>query len=348
LNLFDERLDASHNWAELRNLETASLHIGSFHALWERAGSMTEMYRPRCDGMVFELIKHLSLGALLVIQAPIAAAQTPQELWKSSIAEQNSHYSQVPHAMLKIQDAVYLSDGETAALQGRRDQPASWRWTKSSVASDILRISLKNKKIIVVRFGKAADPSSIEKGLSLEKDIDVVGQPTQVGAGIPGWRVFLYNQKNPAAKNFAGVSYYPYDAAFRVTAQFVADPALPPRVFRTSRGTDKQFYHAGDAVFLLKGNKVTLPFYAESNERAEITEMSAFFTDGLTGRGTYGAGRYVDVDQFGPYPPNSVVIDFNVTYNPNCARSPYFTCPVAIDIIPVSVSAGERDPHAAH
>jgi hypothetical protein len=123
---------------------------------------------------------------------------------------------------------------------------------------------------------------------------------------------------------------------------------LPARVFRTSRGTDKQFFHAGDATFTLKGKKITLPFYAGGKKPAEMTELSAFFTDGLTGKGTYGAGRYVDVSQFGRYPPARVTIDFNFTYNPNCARSPYFTCPVAIDAVPLSVTAGERDPHAAH
>ena len=287
-----------------------------------------------------------AFSVILSLQTAVAAAETPQEAWRKDIAEQNKHYSQVPHAMLKIQDAVYLGDGEAAALQGHQEQSAGWRWTKRAGAPGILRVSFKDKKLTAIWNGKAVDSSSIERGLSLDKVIDVVGQPTQVGAGVPGWRLFLYNQNSPVAKHFAGVIYFPYDADFRVTARFVADTKLHARVFRTSRGTDKQFYHAGDAVFILNGKKVTLPFYAESNKPGEITEITAFFTDGLTGRGTYGAGRYVDVDQFGHYPPSSVVIDFNFTYNPNCARSPYFTCPVAMDAIPVPVAAGERDPHA--
>ena len=275
-----------------------------------------------------------------------AWAQAPEEAWKKAIAEQNRDYGRVPHAMLKIQDAVYLGDGEAAGLQGRQGQPGSWRWAKNTTAPAALNISLKDKKVTVIRNGKAVDPSSLQNGLSLDKDIDVVGQPTQVGAGIPGWRIFVYNQNNPAAKNFTSVSYYPYDAAYRVAAQFAADATLHPRVFRTSRGTDKQFYHAGDATFVLKGRKIALPFYAESNKAGEITQMSAFYTDGLTGKGNYSAGRYVDVDRFGRFPPARVTIDFNFTYNPNCARSPYFTCPVATDDIPVPVAAGEQDPHA--
>jgi hypothetical protein len=284
----------------------------------------------------------------LALGAPAAIAQRPQEVWKRSIAEQNEHYARVPHAMLKIQDAAYLRDGETAALEGRRDQPAGWRWVKKTDLNGIMQISLKGGKLTVLRYGKAADPSFLQKGFALDTGMDVTGQPTQVGAGIPGWRVFLFNQDHLEAKAFTGVSYFPYDAAFKVTAGFAADPALPARVFRTSRGTDKQFYHAGDATFELRGRKVNLPFYAESNQPAEIAELSAFYTDELTGKGTYGAGRYVDVDHFGHFPPAKVVIDFNFTYNPNCARSPYFTCPVAVDAIALPVTAGERDPHALH
>ena len=76
--------------------------------------------------------------------------------------------------------------------------------------------------------------------------------------------------------------------------------------------------------------------------------MSAFFVDDLTGKGTYGAGRYFDISNFGSFPPRTATIDFNFAYNPNCARSPFYTCPVATDVVATAVHAGERDPHAAH
>ena len=178
--------------------------------------------------------------------------------------------------------------------------------------------------------------------------MDVRGEPTQVGAGVNGWRIFVYNQKNPNALNFTGVAYYPFDPAFRVQARFIPDAKLTPKVFRTSRGTDKQFFHGGDAIFTLKGRQITLPFYADSSDPNAIKDMSAFYTDALTGKGTYGAGRYVDIADFGKFPPVHVVIDFNQAYNPNCARSAFFTCPVAVDNIALAMTAGERDPHSIH
>lgn len=275
----------------------------------------------------------------------VAAPQTPEEVWKAGIADQNKDYSQVPHAMLKIQDSAYLHDGDQAVLQGEKGKPGSYHWNHDPHAQGVLTVAFRGGKIGAIQNGKALDLKTITTDIAVDKGVDVVGYQTQVDAGVTGWRIFIYNQQNPAALNFKGVSYYPYDAAFRVTATFAPDPKRPARVFRTSRGTDKQFFHVGDARFTLKGKKITLPFYADSNDPKQISDMSAFYTDDLTGKGAYGAGRYVDISGFGAFPPKTAVIDFNDAYNPNCARSAHFTCPVAVDNIALAMTAGERDPH---
>ena len=283
-------------------------------------------------------MKRLILALML---ATPAFALTPQEEWQAGIADENKGYAQVPHAMLKIQDSAYIGEGQTASLTGRAGDPSSWHW---GPGNDTLTASIRNGKLTVLIHGKPAG-GDITRGIALDSDIDVAGQPTQVGANVMGWRLFVYNQQNPIAKAFKGVSYYPFNPAFRVSATFTPDLKLPPRVFRTSRGTDKQFFHAGEAHFKLQGADITLPFYTGSNKPGEVKDMSAFYTDKLTGKGAYGAGRYVDVAGFGAFPPKTVTIDFNQAYNPNCARSRHFTCPVAVDDIAIAMTAGERDPH---
>lgn len=288
----------------------------------------------------------IALFSALCALAGLTAAASPQQAWQQGIADQNKDYAQIPHAMLKIEDAAYLGEGESAVLAGVQGRPGSWRWHDGGKTLGVLRVALKGGKLSVTLRGKALDPALAAKSIPVDTDVDVAGEPTQVGAGVQGWRLFVYNQKNPAAVNFKGVSYYPYDAAFRVTARFAPDAKLSPRVFRTSRGTDKQFFHAGDASFTIKGKTITLPFY--TGDRTNITDMSAFYTDALTGKGAYGAGRYVDADPFGKFPPSRITIDFNQAYNPNCARSAFFTCPLANDAIPLEMAAGEKDPHLAH
>jgi len=289
----------------------------------------------------------MKISALVLVAALSALPAfgvTPEQDWKSAIADQNKDYSQTPHAMLKIQDAAYVGEGQSATLTGRKGDPASWRWHTDTGTTGPLHIAFHDGRLAVTLNGKPVD--GIDKSIAVDAGVDVAGQPTQVGAGVNGWRVFVYNQKNPNVANFTGVAYYPFDPAFRVQARFIPDAKLTPKTFRTSRGTDKQFFHGGDAVFSLKGKEIRLPFYADDNDPAKIKDMSAFYTDALTGKGAYGAGRYVDIADFGKFPPANVVIDFNQAYNPNCARSAFFTCPVAVDNITLAMTAGERDPHS--
>jgi uncharacterized protein (DUF1684 family) len=287
--------------------------------------------------------------ALSLALLPLAAMATPsiEDKWKASLVEDNNDWAKTPHAILKIQDAAYLGEGQTATLIGKKGQPASYTWV-SGRKPGVLTADYRGGKLTITQGSAVMADAVKQKSIPVDTDVDVAGYPTQVSAGVMGVRVLVYNQKRTDALHFTGVDYFPYDPAFRVTATFKPDTKLPPRVFRTSRGTDKQFFHAGDATFALKGKTFTLPFYADSNDPKVIKQLSAFYMDDLTGKGTYGAGRYVDIDDFGAYPPKTATIDFNDAYNPNCSRSAFFTCPVATDVVAMEVRAGERDPHAKH
>ena len=290
-------------------------------------------------------MKKAILGAMALAAIAVPAwAATPQEIWKAEIAEGNFGWSKAPHAILKIQDAAYLGEGEAASLIGTRGKPESWHWTKGDRGALVARYAHGHAS--VTKDGKTFDQTAIARGIAVDKDVEIAGAATQVGAGVMGIRIMVFNQQAKAAKDFTGVDFFPYDPAYRVRAKFTPDPKRTARVFRTSRGTDKEFFHAGDATFTLQGKTVRLPFYADGQQKIE--DMSAFFTDGLTGLQTYGAGRYVDAEKFGAFPPKTITIDFNFAYNPNCARSPFFTCPVATDTIALAVKAGERDPHMKH
>jgi hypothetical protein len=285
---------------------------------------------------------------LLLAFASVGATATrsPEQVWRDGIAEANQAYSKTPHAILKIQDAAYLGEGGRATLTGVRGKPDSYRWVPGTVDKGVLVASFQNGQAHIAMGGKSFDQATIQKGVPVDLNVDIAAYPTQVSAGVMGVRIMLYNQLRAAAVNFKGLDYFAYDPTYVVKATFRPDPKLPPRVFRTSRGTDKQFFHAGDATFTLKGKTFTLPFYADDPKK--ISDMSAFFVDDLTGKETYGAGRYVDISDFGAFPPKTATIDFNDAYNPNCARSAFYTCPVATDVVGTAVRAGERDPHAKH
>jgi len=70
------------------------------------------------------------------------------------------------------------------------------------------------------------------------------------------------------------------------------------------------------------------------------------FRDATSGVETYGAGRYLDVD---PEPAGTVVVDFNMAYNPFCAYDDASSCalPPYENWLPVPIRAGERHERAA-
>jgi uncharacterized protein (DUF1684 family) len=292
------------------------------------------------------MIKCAVLAGFLAGSSTAAVAAQSEAAWKADLVETNKAYAVLPHAILKIQDAAYLGEGQTATLVGTKGIPGSYKWAPGVRPNGALTASFAGGKPVIAKSGKAV--SNPLADVAVDTDVDVQAFPTQVQAGVPGIRVFVYNQQNPAAKAFKGVDYFPYDPGYVVTARFTPDKTITPHVFMTSRHTSKQFYRAGSATFVLQGKTFTLPFYTDTADPKKVTSLSAFFTDALTGKGTYGAGRYVDIDKFGPFPPKTFTIDFNDAYNPNCARSAFYTCPVAFDNLALAIKAGERDPHLKH
>lgn len=141
---------------------------------------------------------------------------------------------------------------------------------------------------------------------------------------------------NPARAAFTGRKWFPIDTQYRLTGKFI--PHETPRILQivTSTGHLNAMTNPGRVEFSLHGQTLSLEAFA-SNEN----EVWFVFKDATSGRSTYGAGRFL-------YAPlradGSVTIDFNKSYHPPCAFTPYATCPrpPKENILPVEVSAGEH------
>ena len=68
------------------------------------------------------------------------------------------------------------------------------------------------------------------------------------------------------------------------------------------------------------------------------------FTDVTSAVETYGAGRYIDC-MIGDIHDNRMVLDFNKAYNPNCAYTTGYNCPIPPreNDLPVAILAGEKN-----
>ena len=76
-------------------------------------------------------------------------------------------------------------------------------------------------------------------------------------------------------------------------------------------------------------------------------DFGVFFRDATTGKETYPVGRYVDAE---PLPDGRFVLDFNLAYNPACAFSDHYNCPIPpkANALKVAIRAGEMDSHYSH
>lgn len=292
--------------------------------------------------MRYRTFQAASAALLLLAAAP--PAKSPEQVWRETIVGENDVWSTKHHALLKIQDESMLAEGASATLLGTKGQPASYRWASGVKPEGVAVVGLRGGKLMATLRGQTYDGAALDKGIAVDANIEIVGQ---VAPGQPVTLV-LFNQVRAEAVNFKGLDYFPYDPAYRVTATFTPDPKRPKHMFRLSHGTDSLFYHVGDATFSLNGKSLTLPFYALTNDPKKIDDLEGYFTDDLTGTQTYGGGRYVSIFDFGSFPPKSITIDFNLAYNPLCARSSYFSCPIATDALATAIKAGEKDPHIAH
>jgi uncharacterized protein (DUF1684 family) len=123
-----------------------------------------------------------------------------------------------------------------------------------------------------------------------------------------------------AKQPFAGIELFPYDATWRIEADW--KPLSPPLTIEVPNvsGDLKPVQIAWQAVFKVGEVEVTLlPM--------SVSESGAFFVfrDVTSGRVSYGAGRFLNAS-----PPSGgrIVLDFNFAYSPPCAFTPFATCPL--------------------
>jgi len=287
-----------------------------------------------------------SVDAPQVADAEPASSASPEALaaWDKWRANENAAWAGKEFAILKIDDAVYLNDGQSAWLTNKKQKVLQYAWTLDALSAPSgLRVTYKGGKAEVRHKGKT-QRFTLEKAqtVNVAPGIDVRFALTQVSPGVNGLRVMVYNQANPLARDFHGLEHFPYNPNAVVEATFDAAPSLDGVDFQTSRGWLKRFNRAGYASFTLMGKPMKVAMYTDDTDPNKVTSLSMFFLDDLSGRETYGVGRYIDIDVKGL--PKRLTIDFNQAYNPNCARSPHYNCPVATDKISLALRAGEKIP----
>lgn len=145
-------------------------------------------------------------------------------------------------------------------------------------------------------------------------------------------------------KSFKGIQFFPISTDFIVEAKFIKTNSKEVYIMETSTHMQKKYYLFAKAVFNLKGKAYTLDVYQSldlKNKKGFENYLFIPFRDKTSGKETYGGGRYIDliIPATG-----AITINFNKAYQPYCAYTEGYNCPLPPDenTLPVPIYAGVR------
>ena len=150
--------------------------------------------------------------------------------------------------------------------------------------------------------------------------------------------------RDPKAK-FSALKYYEPTSEFIFKSKlFEYDPKDTVDVYGT-RGELRRVIKYGFVILNYNREDYKVNVYKASGSQGQ-SYYSIWLTDKTTGNETYGVGRYFDFEKESDA-DHIYTIDFNKVYNPYCAYSAEFTCPIprAEDYIDIKIKAGEKNFH---
>jgi uncharacterized protein (DUF1684 family) len=146
----------------------------------------------------------------------------------------------------------------------------------------------------------------------------------------------------PALRQFSGVDNYPVDPSWRILARLEPAPADAAIEIADVTGAVSRDLTPGWVAFERGGETWRIAALAGDDDGS----LWLIFGDATNGTDTYGGGRFLYTEPL--QPDGSVVVDFNLAYNPPCVFSSYATCPLPPpqNKLGLRIEAGEKAWHA--
>jgi len=144
-------------------------------------------------------------------------------------------------------------------------------------------------------------------------------------------------------EKFKGLSYYPPAPEYRFEMPLYEHEEKKTLKVEDTQGKVRVFLRWGEFRFTIKGTHCTLQAYKSAPEEERLFIP---FRDATSGKETYGAGRYLDLEPGHDVTSEGTwMIDFNHAYNPWCAYSEHFACPYtpSENWLEAAIYAGEKN-----
>ena len=134
--------------------------------------------------------------------------------------------------------------------------------------------------------------------------------------------------KGEELTHFYGLRFFPIAEKYNVQTEFELEKELKVIEFPTSTERKASYKEYGTAIFSIDNQKFELIIYQSYPVNPKYPQdLFLPFKDLTNGETSYGGGRYIDLE-LNDIDKNKLKIDFNKAYNPYCAYSGGYSCPV--------------------
>ena len=284
----------------------------------------------------------------------------------------------VPAAPVKLAPAV-ADTVIQAILKDRADTEKWLRESPTSYLATIQRVDFGNKALLTVGRSRDNDVRLDAVGIAdhhLQVSVDesqfdvealdaparfkvgdhevreaTVG-PSSIGVGRFMIRLshqgfpalIVFDPKSPRYADYKGLEYFPPDLSLRYLAKLTRKPHPDTVVILSTRGNRRHAQRVGWFDFKVGKTPCRLEVTRLLEPGVGENDLSVFFRDSTTGHESYEVGRYVDPKL---EPDGRYLLDFNLAYNPACAFSDHYNCPIPTkaNVLKVAIRAGEKDSH---
>lgn len=155
-------------------------------------------------------------------------------------------------------------------------------------------------------------------------------------------------------EDLAFLHFYEPNEKFKVECKFVTTKKRDGKPFElpTSAGVTKTYIKFGELHFEIDGAKHKLAVY----QPLSLKMMPQYrdylfipFKDLTNGKESYGGGRYLDL-RMNQIEGDKIFLDFNKAYNPYCAFSAGYSCPIPPkeNQLKIAIQAGEMNFGKSH
>lgn len=166
-------------------------------------------------------------------------------------------------------------------------------------------------------------------------------------------QAFLKDEHAPLKEDdLKDLRFFEPDSLYKVSAELTLIRDDQPFIIPTYSGKEKKYLRFAEANFKINGEQIKLTLFKsvalmDNPQYADYLFLP--FTDPTNDKETYGGGRYLDLKR-SDIKGNRLVIDFNLAYNPYCAYSEGYNCPIPPpeNALSIPIEAGEKRFVGAH